>query len=151
MATLIINRTSEYINKLRDYGIYVDEQKIGTIADGESKEFTVPAGKHSVYTKIDWCSSPVVSVVLQDHETRNLHTGGFKNAKWLMPAGLVLIVLSFIINFFVAFTYLFFLLVPIFLILVYFITIGRKQYLTLSESKPAEPRGQTVMAPTHKH
>jgi hypothetical protein len=55
MATIIINRTSEYLNLMRNYGIYIDGKKIDTIANGETKEFNISVGHHSLYTKIDWC------------------------------------------------------------------------------------------------
>lgn len=51
MATIIINRTSEYLNRLRDYGVYIDGKKVGTIANGETKEFNVSTGQHSVFMK----------------------------------------------------------------------------------------------------
>lgn len=31
MATIILNRTSEYLNRLRDYEVYIDEKKVGTV------------------------------------------------------------------------------------------------------------------------
>jgi hypothetical protein len=39
MATIKIQRTTEYNNRLRDYNIFIDEQKVGTIANGETKDF----------------------------------------------------------------------------------------------------------------
>ncbi len=37
MAKIKLQRTSENKNRLRDYQIYIDGQKIGTIANGETK------------------------------------------------------------------------------------------------------------------
>ncbi|MBO9681290.1 MAG: hypothetical protein J7502_01235 [Flavisolibacter sp.] len=135
MATIILNRTSEYVNRLRDYGVYIDEKKVGTIANGEIKEFNVSAGQHSIVTKIDWCSSQTVTFDISDDEVKNFKVGGFKNAKWLMPTGLIIIVLSYIVNLLFDTEYLFYLIIPIFLIMVYYMTLGRKRYLTLSEEK----------------
>ena len=137
MPTIIINRTSEYLNRFRDYGIYIDGKKVDTIASGETIELNVSAGHHFVSTKIDWCSSPTLSVNINDEATKSLTVGGFKNGKWLMPAGLVIIVLNFIANQLFDFEYLFYLIIPIFLLLVYYLTVGRKQYLTLIENKSA--------------
>jgi hypothetical protein len=44
MSKLIIQRTSEYNNRLRDYGIYIDGQKVDTISNGQTKELTVNSG-----------------------------------------------------------------------------------------------------------
>lgn len=140
MGTIIINRTNEYLNRIRDYGVYIDGKKVGTIANGETKEFNVFAGKHSVFAKIDWCSSPTLSLDLNDHETKSLKVGGFKNGNWLMPTALVIIVLSFVANRLFDFDYLFYLVIPIFLLMVYYMTVGRKKYLTLTENKLEQQR-----------
>jgi hypothetical protein len=134
MATIKIQRTSEYNNRMRDYKIFVDGQQVGTISNGQTKEFTILAGRHRVAARIDWCSSPDVSITVQDNETKNLKVGGFKNGNLLMPLGLGIIVLHFILKSMMGFNYAIFLVVPIFLLLVYYLTIGRKKYLTLIET-----------------
>ena len=58
MAKIKLQRTSENKNRLGDYQIYIDGQKIGTIANGETKEFETNNGQHSLVAKIDWSSSP---------------------------------------------------------------------------------------------
>ncbi|MBS1783052.1 MAG: hypothetical protein JSS78_08290 [Bacteroidetes bacterium] len=69
MATLRIQRNNEFINKARNYCIYVDGQKAGTIANGETKDFIVTSGQHQVVAKIDWCSSPTIFVNATDADT----------------------------------------------------------------------------------
>jgi len=135
MATIILNRTSEYVNRLRNFGVYIDGKKVGTIANGDRKEFNVSPGQHSIVTKIDWCSSKTITFDLTDDEIKELKVGGFKNAKWLMPTTFIVIVLSYIANWKYGFEYLFYLVVPAFLLLVYYLTVGRKRYLTLTETK----------------
>ena len=108
-------------------------KKVGTIANGTTKEFNVSAGQHTIFTKIDWCSSPTVSLDINSDETKSLQVGGFKNAKWLMPTALVIIVLSFTTKVLFGFDYLFYLVLPIFLLMLYYMTVGRKEYLTLTE------------------
>ena len=138
MATIILNRTSEYVNRLRNYGVYIDGKKVGTIANGDTKEFNVSPGQQSIVTKIDWCSSQTVTFDIGNDEVKNFKVGGFKNAKWLMPTALIVIVLSYIVNLKYGFEYLFYLVVPAFLLLVYYMTVGRKRYLTLTETKTAQ-------------
>jgi hypothetical protein len=135
MATIILNRTSEYVNRLRNYGVYIDGKKVGTIANGETKDFVVTPGHHSIVTKIDWCSSKTINFDISNDELKEFRVGGFKNAKWLVPTGLIVIVLSYIVNLRYGFEYLFYLVVPAFLLLVYYLTVGRKRYLTLTETK----------------
>ena len=133
MASIIINRTSEYLNRLRNYDVYIDGKKVDTISNGETKEFNISAGQHSILIKIDWCSSQILLVDINDNETKSFKVGGFKNGNWLIPAALV--ILSSISSRLFDFNYLFYLIIPFFLSMVYYMTLGRKQYLTLKENK----------------
>ncbi len=69
MATIKIRRSSEYINKMRAIKILVDGKEIGSIADGETKEFTTAEGQHKIEAKIDWCGSPELSFNIKDIKT----------------------------------------------------------------------------------
>lgn len=133
MATIRLKRTSEYNNRLRDYKIFIDGQQVGTIANGETKDFPATVGQHIITAKIDWCSSPDISIELKENLTINMKVGGFKYGQILMPIGIGLIVLHFILSKFVEFEYTIFLVTPIFFLLFYYLTIGRKKYLTLTE------------------
>ncbi|MCA6490967.1 MAG: hypothetical protein IM558_09195 [Chitinophagaceae bacterium] len=133
MATIRIKRTSEYNNRIRDYKIFVDGQQVGTIANGETKDFPTTVGQHIVTAKIDWCSSPNISIELKENQTSNLKVGGFKYGQILMPIGFGLIALHFILTIFADFYYTIFLVVAFFPLLLYYLTIGRKKYLTLEE------------------
>ena len=133
MASIIINGTSEYLNRLRNYDVYIDGEKIDTISNGETKEFNISAGQHSILIKIDWCSSQTLLVDINDNETKSFKVGGFKNGNWLIPAALV--ILGSIASRLFDFNYLFYLIIPFFLLMVYYMTLGRKQYLTLKENE----------------
>ncbi len=133
MATLIIKRTSEYNNRLRDYQIFLDGKKIGTIANGQTKEFEMPPGQHTLIAKIDWCSSPEISLTINETDRKELVVGGFKNGNWLLPIALGIIVVHFILEALFNFNYAIIFVFPIFILLIYYITFGRKKYLVLSE------------------
>lgn len=133
MSKLIIQRTSEYNNRMRDYGIYMDGQKVDTISNGQAKEFTIAPGRHTLYSKIDWCSSPEISFEISDSETKIFKVGGFKNGNWIMPLALGILLLSYVVKQVYGVNYLFYLVIPPFLLLIYYLTIGRKKYLTLKE------------------
>jgi hypothetical protein len=133
MATIKLQRTSEYVNKLRDYQIYIDGKKIGTIANSETKEFETTNGQHSLVAKIDWCSSPEITFDLNNSQNKEFKIGGFKNGNWIMPIGLFLVLLGFILNQFLNSIWSLFIALPVLAIFVYYLTIGRKKYLTLTE------------------
>ena len=133
MATVKIERTKEYVNLLRNYKILIDGQSVGTIAYGESKEFNTIGGQYAVSAKIDWCSSPEILIDIKDHQTKILKVGGFKNGQYIMPIIAGLIILDLLISNFIDFRYTVFLVVPMGLMLIYYLTIGRNRYLTLTE------------------
>ena len=133
MATIKIKRKSHLMNMARNYKIFIDGEFVGKISNGATAEFPVTAGKHTVTAKIDWCSSPTVSVEVGTDETKRLTVGGFKY-NWLIflwIAGVVLLSFVRIVDF----HYPTLLLLPPFLLATYYTTFGRKKYLTLKEAK----------------
>ncbi|MEO8002729.1 MAG: hypothetical protein ABI644_12715 [Arenimonas sp.] len=60
MATLTITRDSGYADRVRAYAVMLNGKKIGELKNGESKDFTIAAGSHSIQMKIDWCGSETV-------------------------------------------------------------------------------------------
>lgn len=144
MSKIIIIRTSEYANRIRNFDVYSDGKKIGTIKEGETKEFNISPGQHSLITKIDWCSSQVLTFEILEGEVKAFRVGGFKNAKWLIPGAVVIMVLSLFVNFGFGFQYLFYFAIPVFLLLIYYLTIGKNRYLNLSEVK-LDPHESTVL------
>jgi len=133
MATIRLKRTSEYNNSMRDYKIFIDGQEVGRIANGEIKEFPLTEGQHNIIAKIDWCSSPNMLINIKDNETKELKVGGFKNGNWIMPLSGGIIALHFLIKITLNIEFTIFLVIPVFILLVYYLTIGRKKYLTLEE------------------
>jgi len=131
MATIKIQRKHEFINLFRDYRLFVNGQKIGSISDGKEMEFNVSPGKHLLVAKIDWCSSQPISFELSDNDTKSFTLSGFKNKlmRDLFRYGLLLLVIVFSLSSY--WDIVLFLIAPIFLILVYDLTLGRKKYLTL--------------------
>lgn len=90
-------------------------------------------GRHVVKAKIDWCSSPEVMVELNEHEAKQLKVGGFKHGNWLMPFGIAVIVVHFLLKMTTGFYWFIFLMAPTLVAMLYYLTIGRKKFLTLGE------------------
>ncbi|MCX8532898.1 hypothetical protein [Chryseobacterium luquanense] len=66
MAKIIINRSSEFSNKLRSIEILLDNKRIGEIKDGESNEFEISPGNHALKAKIDWCTSNLINLCINE-------------------------------------------------------------------------------------
>lgn len=70
MSKITIHRTSDFINLIRKIGIYNNDEKIGEIRNGETKEFTVQAGVLNLSARIDWQTSETITVSIADGEER---------------------------------------------------------------------------------
>ena len=53
----------------RAYLVYIDGKKEGAIREGETKQFDVSEGEHTIQLKIDWCSSPVRTFTMEAGKT----------------------------------------------------------------------------------
>lgn len=85
MALLVIKRNSEYVNKLRKIGIYVNSVKTDEISDGETIALELPNGTYTIKAKIDWCSSNLLTINMYDDKATyqvNL-SSGFKSDLFL--------------------------------------------------------------------
>ncbi len=137
MAKIKIKRTNEWNNRARQIGVYLDNNKIGTILNGETKEFDVPSGKHTVRAKIDWCGSKDLTCQINENEIKTVTISSFRYGNYLMPGFAGLMILYFILKMFVDSQFTNILLViiaPILLLVAYYLTIGRNSYLQIKEN-----------------
>lgn len=135
MSVIIIQRHSEYVNSFRNYQIFIDGVEAGKVRNGETKSYPVTAGRHKVMAKIDWCGSEEAQVDLREGETVTFTVSGFRFSNWLMPLGSGVIALHFILDMTLGFSYLIFIVFPVFLALIYLLTFGRNKYLRLQLSE----------------
>lgn len=134
MGKIIVNRKRQWNNRLRQIGIYVDGQKIGTIANGEIKTFEIPDGDHSIEAKIDWCSSRPVSFSVSSQEKKYFMLTGYKLARFIFPYAFTVLIANFILNLMHQSNFVIWFFLPAFLIMLYYLTIGRKDYLVLKQT-----------------
>jgi len=60
-GTIILSRDSGFADRFRAYNVWLDRQnKLGVIKNGETKEFRVEDGDHTLVVTIDWGSSNVL-------------------------------------------------------------------------------------------
>lgn len=134
MAKIRIERNSEWNNKARAIGIYINGEIAGAINDGETKEYPIENGSHEVYAKIDWCSSQKVKLNISENETVILRLTGFKYGTWILPIIFGILLLYFLgiymLNFDMKF--LIWIMGIAFLYPMYFITFGKNRYLVLT-------------------
>lgn len=75
MAKIVISRTSQYVNSMREYNVYIDKERVDTINNGEKNIIEVSQGNHEIYIQIDWCKSKKLNVNLTEGQELNLKCG----------------------------------------------------------------------------
>ena len=133
MAKLIIKRANEYGNAARKYGVYIDDQKAGTISNNDTESYDLAAGSHTLYAKIDLCYSQVLTVTLSEGETKYVRLSGIPYANLVILIYIIIVALSVLLAYYTDIDFILF-TVPTFpLITLYYLTLGRRRYLTLKE------------------
>lgn len=132
MTTIQITRPGEWQNRIRKYKVYIDKEHVGTLANGETKDFFVSEGAHTVQVKMSWYGSAPYHCNLNEEDIRYLKVRSSAMAKWLP-----LVIIPFLLAQFLFKDmdeqYLFFFFVPILLIVIYMLTLGRNKYLAIEE------------------
>lgn len=75
MPKIKIKRISQYVNRLRSIKLFSNNVELGSIRDGETKEFEVSSGVNRICAEIDWCSSNAITLTINDNETKVLELG----------------------------------------------------------------------------
>ncbi|MBI9054771.1 MAG: hypothetical protein JEY96_13190 [Bacteroidales bacterium] len=135
MAKLIISRRKEWSNRARKFNIYVDGKLLDVIGHNEIKEFELDSGTHNVLLKVDWCSSPKMEFELNNDQSKSFEVSIFKLMRWVYPL-LYGIFSAFLLLKWVFEIYiqeLVYVAIPLFLILVYYFSFGRKKYIEINE------------------
>jgi hypothetical protein len=56
-AIEIRRRHRAWADRLREYHVLIDNERVGTLRDGQSSTYSVDAGSHRVQLQIDWARS----------------------------------------------------------------------------------------------
>ena len=134
MAKLIIKRVSEWNNRFRSIGVYLNGEKLGVIKNGEIAEYELEPGRHELRTKIDWCGSRTLILELKDGQSIGVELSSFRFGRWIMPIGLVVSIIYFAFGDQIGIHpgfYLAAMALPL-AFMVYLLTFGRNQYLRLT-------------------
>lgn len=69
MATIFIRRRKSFVDRFRNYQIFLDGEKVTSIANGSEISFKVSPGKHILSAKIDWnTSNAIVFEIKEEHK-----------------------------------------------------------------------------------
>jgi hypothetical protein len=139
---IVLTRPKEWVNRARRFNILVDGNKTSTIASGGSEELWVEPGTHTLSAKVDWCSSRDYPLQLETGKTvyLNVRNGMKYYVPLLMPMVVVLLM-----NLYYIFSHtkkpdwfpyvLIAGILPAAVYMVYYLTIGRKDYIAIESDK----------------
>ena len=132
MATIKVKRTANFFNRARNYQIYIDGQLANTSYLNGIETIEVDACSHTLIAKSLWVSSKELSFEIKENETKTFEVSIFKSMKIFY----LIIVFLFLLPFVQSgefMKYAGFIPIPAFFILIYYMTLGRKEYFTLKE------------------
>ena len=137
MTKLIITRTSEWNNKAREFGIYLNGKKIDVIDDGEKKEIEIEPGIHEINGKIDWCKSQKIEFEIAKNEYKEIEISGYKYGHLVIIISLAIMLVYFLVRNIFDFDLkiLIYIVAVGFLYPLYFLTFGKNRYLRIREIK----------------
>jgi hypothetical protein len=90
-GVLVITRADvAWRDRFRSYHVYVDGVRVVDVKNGATVQGPVSPGAHVVYVKIDWVSSPPLTVTVLAGQTQYLECGPEGNSLpdlglWLRP------------------------------------------------------------------
>jgi len=139
---IILSRPSAWMNRFRSYSIFIDDVLVGSIHNGSSEEFLTTPGTHNIQCKIAWYSSPIYTVSIEQGRSEYLLVKSGITYYWLM---LISLFLGITINLFYSqllderplgiFILQLTLILPALLYMLYYLSIGKKNYLIIEEDK----------------
>jgi hypothetical protein len=74
-ATIRICRRVDFLNRMREYIVFVDNEKVAYIRDKQIKEIKVTPGNHSVFIKVGISKTVSLNLTLTPGEAKNLEYG----------------------------------------------------------------------------
>jgi len=81
-----IARTSQYVNKLRNFIVMIDDYEMSKIEDGGKLRIEVTPGEHEIYLKNDWCRSNKLRFLIEESEHILFYCGcPIRGWKYLNP------------------------------------------------------------------
>lgn len=136
---IIVSRSSEWVNRLRTYKVFINGTQVGSLKNGSSEEFEVQPGSNSIQCKVDWYSSQPFVVEAKEGETVYMRVKNGMTLYW--PFFIAVLAGVFLVFYYrgkpdrpdwvtpVSFV----LLIPGVLYSLYYTTLGRKKFLVLGK------------------
>ncbi|MEH7440615.1 hypothetical protein V7182_24500 [Neobacillus drentensis] len=81
-----LKRTSQYVNRLRKFKVYLNNEYAGDIGNGEEIVLPVEKGCYQIYVQVDWVKSEIYKFNIETGKEVHLLCGSpLKGAKLFIP------------------------------------------------------------------
>jgi len=76
-GTLKIIRARYFNDKMsgKGFNVFIDGKDMGKVAYNEPKSYDLPIGEHKIYAKINWGTSPEMTINIKAGETKEIELG----------------------------------------------------------------------------
>jgi hypothetical protein len=74
-SSILVERSSQWVNRMRDINIYIDGKYAGSVSNGKTAEFPVSSGTHNIYAKVDWCATRSQEITIPPGQSLYLELG----------------------------------------------------------------------------
>ena len=131
MGKVRIHRSNQWYGGVRDYKIFLDNEKIGEVGKGDTKEFTIPDGEHQLFAKLDWFETKEISLNLEKNEVKEINFKSSQKSKLTIPFIFILPFLVYLTD--LRLDLLLILCIPLALILLYTLTYGKQSFIKIQQ------------------
>ena len=81
-----LKRTSQYVNRLRKFKVYLNNEYAGDIGNGQEIVLPVEKGSYQIFVQVDWVKSEVYKLTIETGEEVHLLCGSpLKGAILFIP------------------------------------------------------------------
>ncbi|MDQ6480312.1 hypothetical protein [Dyadobacter sp. LHD-138] len=134
MPKLKITLTQKWNKRTKEIEVLNNGKELGTVYNGETSEFDIPDGSHKISVKSGWYGSKEVTFSIHENETKSFSVDVFKYGNLIISSLFAVIIIHFIASTFFNISYLVWLNIPALLIMAYYLTLGRNDYLVIKEN-----------------
>jgi len=134
MPKLKVTLTQEWNKRTKKIDVICDGLVLGSVFNGDTSEFEIAPGQHKLKVKSGWYGSKELVFNIYDNEVKSVSARIFKYGDLIISSLFVVIALHFIASTFFDIKFLVWLNIPAFLIMGYYLTLGRNDYLVITEN-----------------
>lgn len=134
MSKITVHRIVERINRHEPYEVILDGQIVDKLIIGNSKDYDLTPGHHSIYIRLRNQQSHHHNFEIKEGEHKIYRAEGVKTGNWILPIAFILVIANFVLKITLKIDSLYYFLIPGALLILYHFTFGSRKYLVLHDA-----------------